>query len=208
MLPKIYNLVLNFLFPLSEVKLEIKNLQIKDVVNLYKPGKFMNVQYLTSYKHKIVRNLLIENKYHNYQPAAEKLGLFLEKWLAEQPNTYKIIFIPIPLHHKRKNKRGHNQVLSILQSCTNHKLNVEDKLLSRHKETETQTRLSKTRRQANLRDAFHVNNKKILQLQSYEKIVIFDDVVTTGETLLSAQSEILKTGNINPGGIITLAIAH
>jgi predicted amidophosphoribosyltransferase len=72
--------------------------------------------------------------------------------------------------------------------------------LKRIKNTETQTRLSKAARKSNVRGAFRVSKKEVP-----ERVVLVDDVMTTGATL-DACARVLKRSGVLE--VITLTVAR
>ncbi len=126
-------------------------------------------------------------------------GLFaLNKPLAQlMTNAWPIwddepdIIIPIPLHPRRKKERGFNQsaLLAIhLGQQLNITVNIKD--LERTKNTAPQVGLSPEKRQENVRDAFCTKPGAV----SDRKILLVDDVFTTGATMLAAAKALLSAG--------------
>ncbi|HTJ01084.1 MAG TPA: ComF family protein [Dongiaceae bacterium] len=88
--------------------------------------------------------------------------------------------VPIPLHPKKQRERGFNQAERLaarLSAATGIPLN--NRLLRRVEFTQTQTRLSRSQRAANVRRAFAVAPRIAL---SGARLVLVDDVFTTGAT--------------------------
>jgi ComF family protein len=101
----------------------------------------------------------------------------------------KLIISFVPLHFRRKAMRGYNQS-EILARLIGQKtgLKVLD-LLKKAKSTTRQAELSGTKRRKNLENAFRV--KKGIDIKN-KKIIIVDDVMTTGSTLEEC-ARVLKT---------------
>jgi len=98
--------------------------------------------------------------------------------------------IPVPLHPKRLKSRGYNQayeVAKIISKKQNRPL-LGDALI-RTKHTAMQAELLEKQRVANVRAAFAVNGSI-----EYKKVIVLDDVMTTGQTLRSIASTLQKTG--------------
>lgn len=123
-----------------------------------------------------------------------------QNFLAELKNK---VFLPIPLHKKRLAERGFNQSeglvkkLAPLYGCS-----LELKLLKRKQETAQQARLTRQERMVNVKEAFIVNKQKIAVP---ERIVLVDDVLTTGATF-SAAARALKAVGVQE--ISCLAVCH
>lgn len=99
-----------------------------------------------------------------------------------QKNNFSLI--PIPLHPFRQNWRGFNQS-GLLGLSLSKKLKLKYlPILQRTKNTLSQTSFkNKTQRKANVSSIFRLLSKNLPK-----NIILFDDVSTTGSTLLSASS--------------------
>ncbi len=99
---------------------------------------------------------------------------------------------PIPLHWQRKNWRGFNQAANLAKILAEQlDLTFKDNLLKRARKTEIQANLSREARQLNLNQAFTVSKEAVIKDQ---KIIVFDDVFTTGTTLREAGKILKKAG--------------
>jgi ComF family protein len=110
--------------------------------------------------------------------------------------------VPVPLHHSKKREREFNQTErlgSCLANATGIPMNA--RLVQRVKATETQTTLGKRERAANMAAAFAV--REGLRLDG-KKIVIIDDVLTTGATT-SACARALRMAGAEDVGVWTVA---
>ena len=88
--------------------------------------------------------------------------------------------IPVPLHRKRKWKRGYNQAEIIaLEIGEVLKAEVRTDILHRTRETATQTKLSIEEKGKNVKGAFEIHR----QAGNFRHILIVDDIFTTGATL-------------------------
>ena len=86
--------------------------------------------------------------------------------------------IPTPLHDSRLRSRGFNQAREIARVLAQKLyLPVDNHLVRRHKDTLQQYNLSPEQRSKNVRGAFN-----LIKTNSYDKIAIVDDVLTSGST--------------------------
>lgn len=102
------------------------------------------------------------------------------------------VIVPVPLHWIKKMYRGFNQ--SELLAWGIHQYFSKPILLNnlcRVKNTASQTRLSKKQRQANIHNAFRVNNPKMFQ---EKRILLVDDVLTTGVTASECSKKLKQSG--------------
>ncbi len=103
------------------------------------------------------------------------------------------VLVPIPLGAARQRTRGYNQSAKLAQAlAVRLGLRVDERLLARVRETRSQTALTPDQRSANLRGAFARSGRG--QRRSTERIVLVDDVFTTGATLVSAAKALLDGG--------------
>jgi ComF family protein len=90
------------------------------------------------------------------------------------------VIVPVPLHPTKQREREFNQAERLARRLGNAlEMPVQSRWLRRTTATRTQTLLSRTERAANVRKAFTV--ARGLQLNG-ERIVLIDDVLTTGAT--------------------------
>ena len=146
-------------------------------------------------KHLAVQKLMHELKYNGNQSVGvflgELYGLELQQHLYAHLNFDLII--PIPLHKSKLQKRGFNQAELIAKGLSkNLNIPVDTTSLIRTINTETQTKKNREERMLNVKDAFEVTNSKVLQ---HKRILLVDDVLTTGSTLIAASNTILSATN-------------
>ncbi len=101
------------------------------------------------------------------------------------------LLVPIPLHAVRRRERGFNQAeliareLSALIGTP-----VSRDALVRHRATPTQTGLGREARLVNVEGAFRARSA----LVSGKRVLVLDDVVTTGATMLAAARALSAAG--------------
>lgn len=119
---------------------------------------------------------------------ASEAARIYEDWI----KTLEIdAIVPIPLHRKRRRKRGYNQAELVARELSS-RLNIplNTKCLYRIKNTKPQKELSQTERKNNLKSAFKTSTDR-LQLRH---ILLIDDIYTTGSTLDAASKVLRKAG--------------
>jgi competence protein ComFC len=109
--------------------------------------------------------------------------------LRGQKNSF---IVPVPLHPLKKREREFNQA-SVLAARLSRAtaIPVNEKILLRVKPTETQTHLKRQERAANMRGAFAVRDDAKL---NGERIILVDDVFTTGATTNDCARALLAAG--------------
>ena len=118
------------------------------------------------------------------------------------PTDEASVLVPIPLAPKRLRERGYNQSEALAAALGRRwRLPVARNLLTRVRETATQTALTPETRLANVADAFGVNNvqcsMKNVQCAldiEHSTLIIVDDVFTTGATLAEAARALEQAG--------------
>lgn len=99
------------------------------------------------------------------------------------------LITPVPLHPQRLKQRGFNQSLLLAQAFP--EANLERELLTRVRHTPPQTGLNPKERQDNVKGAFVVPQPDKLK---GKKILVIDDVFTTGATVRECARVLIKTG--------------
>lgn len=143
---------------------------------------------------------------HNYGLARMMGRMMAEEF--SQPNSDFFadidVIIPAPLTKKRNTERGYNQAEELARGI----VQVVDKQIDttsviRRIFKASQTTLSREERTKNVQDAFDCIHPEQL---SGKHILLVDDVITTGATLLSLADSILeKTDNVR-FSVLSLAI--
>ena len=116
------------------------------------------------------------------EPMAGRMAVLLE--------SRDLILVPIPLSRRRRRVRGYNQAEALaraLGSITGDM--VEAGVLARRRETGTQTALTPEERRANVAGAFGA----MASIRG-RRVLLIDDVFTTGATLAAAAHALLEAG--------------
>jgi ComF family protein len=130
---------------------------------------------------------LLQHLLHGLKYKGKKeIGFYLGRRLGLQLRNTEWIdsidqIVPVPLHIKKQHSRGFNQSAMIAQgisSVTN--LPVTEGILTRVRNTETQTHKTRTERVNNMEGAFTVSQPGTI---TNKHILLCDDVLTTGATL-------------------------
>lgn len=152
----------------------------------------------------VLKELILKFKYKNNFTAGDILAEILEEYIIKNFNYKEYIITYIPLSKKSKKIRGFNQCEYIAKKIARD-LSIEAfELLIKAKETKEQKKLKRDERFANIKDAFQI--KKGIEIK-YHKIILIDDVTTTGATLKEAY-KILKKINFQDIKLLTLAKSH
>lgn len=122
------------------------------------------------------------------------------------------VIVPVPLHAKKLRMRGFNPSFLLVKNwariaeSSNSKLPdmpVEINVLERRRWTEPQTGLGRKERLANIKNAFNISDYSKI---AGKKILLVDDVYTTGATVNECAKVLLK-GGAGHVDVLTLARA-
>ncbi|MBO4371056.1 MAG: ComF family protein [Paludibacteraceae bacterium] len=141
-----------------------------------------------------VQQLLHQIKYKGNRELAVELGRILGEEIKDSPVAQVDCIVPIPLHPRRQKSRGYNQSQLIaegLAAVLN--LPIENQVLWRTRFNDTQTHKNAFERWRNSESLFCVSNGSALE---GKRVLIVDDVVTTGSTFVAAAKALIQITNI------------
>jgi ComF family protein len=177
---------------------------------------------LSRFRTPLMRALVHEAKFRDSSRAQDLLAVMLAGYLAEyraarsdkedsdDPNNVEagIALVPIPLSRSRLRERGFNQceviarkALQRLDATARDAIVLSPQMLSRVRDTEHQTALTRAGRRANVRGAFRAAGV----IDPARTYIVLDDVITTGATLQEAVDALKGAGAVR---ILPLALAH
>jgi len=136
-----------------------------------------------------VQQWINQYKFHKQLIYSRLFGSSLVEVLESRNLDRDLIVLPMPLHSKRLSERGFNQSQLVAKRVAKG-LNMELclKTLQRHQDTPHQIGLSKKQRQQNVKSAF------CCKLKPPKKVLLIDDVMTTGSTAYAAAKCLKKQG--------------
>jgi ComF family protein len=153
----------------------------------------------------LLQELIHKLKYDNRPEIGIELGKIYGNILRESGTWNNIDYvIPVPLHPKKKHQRGYNQAemwgKGLAESLG---IELRNDLLIRTDYTESQTKKSRTERFANVENVFSITDQTLL---NNKKILLVDDVLTTGATLEACSNTLLNTSELSVN-IVCIALA-
>lgn len=153
----------------------------------------------------MVQQLMHRFKYKGKKNIGLELGIRFGVILKEKKWFSDIdIIIPIPLHATKKARRGYNQSALIAEGLAEvFDVPSRNDVLKRVVASDTQTRKSRFDRSQNILNVFKVIKPEVIR---GKKVLIVDDVVTTGSTLEEAGKALFE-GDVSRLYIATLATA-
>jgi competence protein ComFC len=145
----------------------------------------------------VTQSIIHHFKYADMPNLAVVIGKELTTRLPEM--SYDVI-VPIPLHGTRLGERGYNQSEKLAEGISS-VLGIpiaKKHLVKRTRQTPSQTGLTLEERQKNMEGAFALTEKGKEALQG-KRILLVDDVMTTGATMASATEAIVTSKPLEIG---------
>jgi len=143
-------------------------------------------------------------KYHGRQDFAIPYGRLMARYLGDAIRDLKgDALVPVPIHRSRLCSRGYNQAALLAWELERHLgIPCREDLVMRIKHTDAQKELGRRERLLNMKDAFRLRRMP----RELERIIIVDDIFTTGSTAESL-SRVLKEGGASHIFVVTLCLA-
>jgi len=141
----------------------------------------------------IIKESLIKYKFFNKSSFYRTFAGLLADRIRKIPDCAQLDFIiSVPLHKHKESTRGYNQSLLISRQLSR-VTGVPERsmLLSRTKDTNSQSLLARDERQHNVKDAFKVNDVSGVKGRN---ILLVDDILTTGYTLDECSRTLKEAG--------------
>lgn len=149
----------------------------------------------------VLKQLILNLKYKKDFSAGDILSDLLSDYIKDNIEYDNYVLSYIPLSKKSMKKRGFNQCEYIAKKVSE-KLNIGViEILIKYKDTAEQKTLNKHERSNNVKGAFKI--KKGTNISSYN-IILIDDVITTGSTMMEAY-KILQENSAKSIKLLTLA---
>jgi ComF family protein len=142
-------------------------------------------------KRGIVQEMLHKLKYKGHEEIGEMIGLWYAEELKKVAQIKQIDFIiPVPLHPKKYNQRGYNQVTTFGKALSE-SLSIPycENVLFRKVYSKTQTKKSLVNRSELKTEVFDVTFDETLIGKHF---LLIDDIITTGSTLEVCSRALLK----------------
>lgn len=145
-------------------------------------------------KESLVQQLVHQFKYKRNKELGLQLGRIMGDALLKS-NRFPIDgLIPLPLFTKKQQRRGYNQSEILCNGIAEIlKIPVLNNVITRPQHTETQTHKGRIERWKNIEGKFVLTDPSAIK---DKHILLVDDVITTGATLESCGSELLKAENV------------
>ncbi len=185
------NIVLDSLFPLFCVGCNQEGSGICNACVVQVRDVQVDARMLTyaTHAHPIVRRAIHEIKFGFIESIARRLGHALGEVVTQEINALRPAVVPVPLHAKRYVVRDFNQAEIVAHAVGEvTQLEVRTDVLFRTRHTKAQAQLSRSARLGNVHEAF------VCRGIAPEKVVLVDDVITTGATIQACAQALVGAG--------------
>ncbi|SFH74351.1 comF family protein [Pseudobutyrivibrio sp. OR37] len=140
-----------------------------------------------------MKNAMYRFKYGNRRCYGDKFANHAIKnygnWIKEKQID---VIIPVPMYDKKKKRRGYNQAEVFANSLSKIAgIPVESGFIRRNTDTVAMKQLNRLKRKKNLLKAFTIIKNDV----QFRKVLIVDDIYTTGSTL-DEVARVLKDGGV------------
>jgi len=153
-----------------------------------------------------MRHLLHKYKYGKKTALRHYFSKLMIQFLTTYhlPLTPEFLLIPIPLHFRRQCQRGYNQSELLAKQIAKKAIfDTDTRTLQRCRHTANQAALSAKDRWTNIYSAFTIKSPEKIK---NKKILLVDDLLTTGSTASEA-AKTLKEAGAKEVSVLTLAMA-
>jgi ComF family protein len=152
--------------------------------------------------HEPMRGCIHALKYDGNTRLAQPLGLLLARAYTRYSMQADML-IPVPLHSERQQQRGYNHALLLAEVCSAQLgVPVNDGILVRQRATVAQVDLHPRERHQNVAGAFACTSTYAGSVLKGRKIVLIDDVSTTGATLEACAEPLISAGAKEVWGLV------
>ena len=145
--------------------------------------------------HAETAQILYEMKYNNHPEIGVVMGRMMAKELMHSGLFEGIdAIVPVPLAKKRERQRGYNQSLELAKGVSEVTgLPIANEVVRRTKFAGSQTQRGRWERNENVEDVFELVDCDSI---SGKHLLLIDDVVTTGATVIACAQEMQKASNV------------
>lgn len=154
--------------------------------------------YSCAYYSYAIKELIFNLKYKSDFNSGKILADLVAKKIKDENMLFEYI-VYIPSSKKRLKEKGFNQCEFLAKEISKELKVTYLDVISKSNHVKEQKILSKTDREKNIKGAFTVKDKKMLQ---NKKVLLIDDVITTGFTIEECVRELKKIEGIDISVIV------
>lgn len=145
--------------------------------------------------HAETANILYELKYNHHPEIGEVMGRMTAREL-QHSGFFEDIdgIVPVPLAKKRERQRGYNQSMELARGISEVTgLPVYKHVVRRNLFEGSQTSKGRWERHENVKEVFELTDSTSIR---DKHLLVVDDVVTTGATVIACAKELCKAGGV------------
>lgn len=157
---------------------------------------FDKSQSVCSYTNYTVKNMIRRLKYHDDLI----VGKFLSKMILSKYKPMNgDLLCPVPMHKESIMQKGYNQSAIVAKAIfietikAGYKINYYPNLLLKIRKTKRQNQLKRQDRLTNVVNSIIVNEAMKFHISKCSRVILIDDVITTGATLNECAKQIRKS---------------
>ena len=150
-------------------------------------GKKIEKQFLLYPYVNIYTNIVLYWKNENVRSLSLLFALLIKEFIKNTPCLHDIPIVPVPPRPKKLKTNGWDQIEDI---CCYLEKTIPIKRILTRSDGHSQKGLSKEMRSVNMIDKIHINHRVNIP----KKVIILDDVITTGATIEVCRECLLKAG--------------
>lgn len=157
-----------------------------------------------AYKAVFIQRLIQRWKFEGDTTTAETLAQLLSPEFSRWLNQEQAVLVPIPLHERKFRERGFNQTEDLAQAISQN-LNIRWlPLLQRSVYTRPQKSVDEAEKMLNVQAAFQLDQVVALQVNRSSRLIILDDIFTTGSTI-NATAQTLRGAGFSSISAVVVA---
>ena len=169
-----------------------RTLPVTDASNCKQNGNFFEFCVSPLLYRDSVRDSILRFKFHGKTAYAEAYGRILAKCIEENLAGKYDIITWVPLSRAREKKRGYDQAMLLAMATALSLDDIACETLRKHTDVQAQSGISdKSARRANVSGVYEVSDSDLV---AGKRILIIDDVITTGATLSECARVLLMAG--------------
>jgi len=155
------------------------------------------IHIASNYQDAVLKKTLWMLKYQGVKQLAKPLAELIRERIWKKLETENWLVVPVPLSKKKLRNRGYNQAEMIAKELSD---NVQADILFKKFHTKSQVEVkNKEERLANIIGSFEVRNHETIR---GKKIILIDDVLTTGATMREAKKVLKQAGAKKVIGVV------
>lgn len=153
------------------------------------------------------QHIFSQMKYQGRDDLCRDMGRLLA-YMARSKDFFEGIdvIVPVPLHRTHQSERGYNQAQQIalgISKVTG--IPLDNQVVERIRNTKSQVTMNQLMRRENIKGAFRADPERV---RKYQHILVVDDTITTGSTVLEVLTELQKASPKCLFSVCSIGLVH